>query len=153
MIDREFVSEWEPRWRAGPPADGADHAGDDRARDATAAALYAVRRSEPALSVVLDAWAEHDPFSALPGACAAVIVDHLVFDAAAAARFTSAVEQVIAEWRAGPHPDTRDAATQALWRLAGPVWVCTDVGSAHDTQRELFCILLEDRLLRLAAMP
>jgi hypothetical protein len=145
MSDREFVSEWEPRWRAGPPADGADHAGDDRTRDATAAALYAVRRREPALSVVLDDWAEHDPFSALPGACAAVIVDHLVFDDAAATRFTAAAEQVIAEWRA--------AATQALWRLAGAVWVCTDVGSAHDTQRELLCILLEDRLLRLAEVP
>ncbi|AWT55804.1 hypothetical protein [Mycolicibacterium smegmatis] len=153
MIDREFVSDWEPRWRAGPPADGADHAGDDRARDATAAALYAVRRREPALSMVLDAWAEHDPFSALPGACAAVIVDHLVFDDAAAMRFTAAAEQVIAEWRAGRDPDTRGTATQALWRLAGAVWVCTDVGSAHDTQRELFWILLEDRLLRLAEVP
>jgi hypothetical protein len=105
------------------------------------------------LARVLDCWAEHDPFSALPGACAAVIADHIVFDDTAAMRFTAAAEQVIAEWRAGPDPDTRNAATQALWRLAGAVWVCTDVGSAHNTQRDLFCILLEDRLLRLAEVP
>ena len=59
MSDREFVSAWEPRWRAGPPADGPATT-PATTRDATAAALYAVRRREPALSVVLDDWAEHD---------------------------------------------------------------------------------------------
>lgn len=115
-----------------------------RPRDAMTVVHWAVRRNEPMLAAAVDVWAEHEALAALPGAAAAVIVDH-VYDPVTQGKLHAAAETVIAEWRAGPDKEGRAAVESALWRLAGAVWV-----ACSDTAREVFCLVLEAQLLKLA---
>lgn len=121
-----------------------EHAWPCRPRDAMTVVLWAVRRDEPMFAAAVDVWVEHDALTALPGAAAAVIVDH-VYDPARVGKLTAAAEAVIAEWRARPDSEDRGAVESALWRLAGAVWV-----ACSDTAREVFCLVLEGQMLKLA---